>query len=100
MRFQSAEPLMKDQAMARERSASVGVILAAFALAVAFSATNVQLSRASSFEADWRPIVLKGGALTQLLGRPESHFEVLALHDGRLEAIPFQIDAVQPDGHY
>jgi hypothetical protein len=44
--------------------------------------------------------VLKGAAMPQLVGGPESHLEVLALHDGRLDPIPFQVDEVLPDGRY
>lgn len=44
--------------------------------------------------------MLKGAAMPQLVGGPESHLEVLALHDGRLAPIPFQVDEVLPDGRY
>lgn len=49
---------------------------------------------------DWRVIVLKGAEMPQLLGASENHLEVLALHQGSLEPIPFQIDEVRLDGSY
>jgi hypothetical protein len=55
---------------------------------------------ADSSGPNWRTIVLKGAAMPQLIGGPESHLEVLALHDGRLDPIPFQVDEVLPDGRY
>src|SRR5258708_35850006 len=55
---------------------------------------------ADSSAPNWRTIVLKGAAMPQLVGAPESHLEVLALHDGRLAPIPFQVDEVLPDGRY
>ncbi|MGH7780016.1 MAG: hypothetical protein ACREQR_09325 [Candidatus Binataceae bacterium] len=49
---------------------------------------------------DWRVIVLKGAQMRQLVGAAENRLEVLALHQGRLEPIPFQVDQVLPDGSY
>ena len=55
-------------------------------------------------DSSWRPIggrsCSRARAMPQLLGSPESHLEVLALHDGRLAPIPFQVDEVLPDGRY
>jgi hypothetical protein len=75
-------------------------ILLALALAVACTTCAASPAVANSPGSPWRPIVLKGAAMPQLLGSAESHLEVLALHDGRLEPIPFQVDEVLPDGRY
>jgi hypothetical protein len=73
--------------------------LVALALATA-SMACVSPALADSSRPTWRTIVLKGAAMPQLVGAPESHLEVLALHDGRLGPIPFQVDEVLPDGRY
>ncbi len=91
---------MEDQTMARKRAFSARIILCAPAFAAALSASTAHLARARSLESDWRPIVLKGRALPQLVGTSESRLEVMALHDGRLEPIPFQVDPVLPGGSY
>ncbi len=38
--------------------------------------------------------------MPQLLGVAEGHIEVLAVHQGQLAPIPFQVDEVLPDGRY
>ncbi len=86
--------------MAGEQSGPARAILCGLAFAAAFSVSAAQLARAGSVEAGWRPIVLKGTALPQLVGTSQSRLEVTALHDGRLEPIPFQVDPVLPDGRY
>ena len=86
--------------MAGERSRPTRVILCGLAFAAAFSASAAQLARGGSFEAHWQPIVLKGHSLPQLVGTSASRLEVLAVHDGHVEPIPFQVDPVLPDGHY
>ncbi len=48
----------------------------------------------------WEPLIVKGARLGPLLGARIDHFEVLALHNGRIEPIPFQVDEVLPDGRY
>jgi hypothetical protein len=48
----------------------------------------------------WQPLIVKGSQLPQLCKRPLNQFEVFAMRDGRLVAIPFQIDQINPDGNY
>jgi hypothetical protein len=72
----------------------------ALALAMAFAACAAALALASSNSSIWRAITIKGAAMPQLVGRSESHLQVLALHDGHLTPIPFQVDEVLPDGRY
>src|ERR1700730_11999707 len=68
------------------------------AFAIASMACVAFPALADSPAPNWRTIVLKGAAMPQLVGAPESHLEVLAQHDGRLAPIPFQVDEVLPDG--
>ena len=75
-------------------------ILVALALMMASTACVSSPALADSSGLNWRTIVLKGAAMPQLVGSPESHLEMLALHDGRLTPIPFQVDEVLPDGRY
>ncbi|MFZ1119482.1 MAG: hypothetical protein WAN81_04545, partial [Candidatus Binataceae bacterium] len=75
-------------------------ILVALALAMATTACVASPALADPLKSNWRTIVLKGAAMPQLVGNPESHLEMLALHDGRLAPIPFQVDEVLPDGRY
>jgi hypothetical protein len=75
-------------------------MLVALALAAACAACDASPVLADSLESIWRAIVFKGSMLPALVGGPESHLEVLTLHDGRLAPIPFQIDEVLPDGRY
>ena len=72
----------------------------ALALAMACAACAASSALAGPDSSVWRTIVLKGAAMPQLLGGTESHLEVLALHDGHLAPIPFQVDEVLPDGRY
>ncbi|HZO83364.1 MAG TPA: hypothetical protein VFB33_16845 [Candidatus Binataceae bacterium] len=53
-----------------------------------------------SASARWRAVVISGAAVAQFVGVDESHLEVLAVHDGRLEPIPFQVDERLADGEY
>ena len=101
--------LRQDRAMTRRFTVPRGsrdervlarAILVALALAMASTACVTSPSLADSSGPNWRTIVLKGAAMPQLVGAPESHLEVLALHDGRLAPIPFQVDEVLPDGRY
>ncbi len=48
----------------------------------------------------WQPLIIKGSQLPQLCKRPLNQFEVFARRDGRLVAIPFQIDQINSDGNY
>ncbi len=48
----------------------------------------------------WQPLIIKGGQAPQLCKRPLNQFEVLAMRDGKLAAIPFQIDQINPDSKY
>lgn len=48
----------------------------------------------------WQPLVLKGRQLGQLLGSKETSLEVLAIHNGKLVPIPFQVDEILPDGKF
>jgi hypothetical protein len=41
----------------------------------------------------WQPVVVKGAQLRAMLGAPIASLEVLAGRDGRLQPIPFQVDA-------
>src|SRR5437879_10204043 len=75
-------------------------ILVAAALAMASTACVASSALAGSSGPNWRTIVLKGAAMPRLVGGPESHLEVLALHDGRLAPIPFQVDEILLDGRY
>ena len=38
--------------------------------------------------------------MPQLCQRPLNQFEVLAMREGKLAPIPFQIDQINPDGNY
>jgi len=89
--------LRQDRAMTRRFTVPRGsrdervlarAILVALALAMASTACVASPSLADSSAPNWRTIVLKGAAMPQLVGSPESHLEVLALHDGRLAPIP------------
>jgi hypothetical protein len=75
-------------------------ILLTLALAMACSACAASLVLADAASSVWRTVVLKGTAMPRLLGSAESHLEVLALHNGHLAPIPFQVDEVLPDGRY
>jgi hypothetical protein len=84
----------------RDERVLARAILVALALAMASTACVASPSLADSSGPNWRTIVLKGAAMPQLVGAPESHLEVLAQHDGRLAPIPFQVDEVLLDGRY
>jgi hypothetical protein len=45
----------------------------------------------------WEPLVLRGPELSALRNIRVDRLEVMALHDGKLAPIPFQVDAVMPD---
>ena len=44
----------------------------------------------------WEPLIIPARDLPQLVGSPASHLEVIVLHAGRLEPIPFQVDEAPP----
>jgi hypothetical protein len=48
----------------------------------------------------WQPLLLRGVQLAGMRDTRVDRLEVLAVHSGRLEPIPFQIDAVLPDGMF
>lgn len=78
------------QAPARRVDLTLGIII----LLLMFGAP----ARAS--ERSWEPLILKGARLSQLIGSDISKLEVLAVHDGRLVPIPFQVDKRNRDGQY
>lgn len=82
----------------RRRAPVAALIATTFILAAAPLSARAAAPIAAS--ARWRAIVLKGAAMPQLEGVQESHLEALAIHDGRLAPIPFQVDEVLPDGRY
>lgn len=86
----------------RSRDASVFVraIGAPLAFALAFAACAASPALASSASSVWQAIVLKGAQVPRLVGSVESRLEVLAIHDGHVAPIPFQVDEVLPDGRY
>src|ERR1700676_1680075 len=48
----------------------------------------------------WQPLIIKGRQLPQLCKRPLNQFEVFAMRAGKIAPIPFQIDQINPAGHY
>lgn len=48
----------------------------------------------------WQPLLLRGVQLAGMRDTRVDRLEVLAMHGGRLAPIPFQIDAVLPDGMF
>jgi hypothetical protein len=78
----------------------VRTIVVALAFAVASTACDAASALADSPRSDWRTIVLKGATVPQLVGSPQNHLEVLALRDGSLVPVPFQVDEVLSDGRY
>jgi hypothetical protein len=48
----------------------------------------------------WQPLLLRGIQLPQLLNTPVDRIEVLAVHGGKLEPIPFQVDSVLMGGMF
>ncbi len=75
--------------------------LKVFALAAAVAAlpfTASAQTRTLTRSAD--PVVLQGEVLLKVWNRKISSLRVLSKKSGRLEAIPFQIDKLDPDGVY
>ena len=71
---------------------------ASFFILVLMLLATPSVSLASS--RTWQPLIVKGAVVSQLCGRPLEQFEVLAIRDGKLTPIPFQIDQINPDGQY
>ena len=84
----------------RDARVSLRAVLATLAFAMVCVACAASRALAGPVSSVWRTIVLKGVAMPQLPGSAESHLEVLALHDGHLAPIPFQVDEALPDGRY
>jgi hypothetical protein len=57
-------------------------------------------SRVWASPREWQPLILKGGQLPSLSGVDIGHLEVLAIHSGRAEPIPFQVDELSHEGSY
>ncbi len=49
---------------------------------------------------EWQPLLIRGFQLRDLLDARVDRLEVLAQHGGKLEPIPFQVDAVLPGGMF
>ncbi len=48
----------------------------------------------------WQPLLLRGIQLVQLLNTPVNRIQVIAVHNGKIEPIPFQVDSVLVGGIY
>ncbi len=48
----------------------------------------------------WQPLILRGIQIQPLLNTRVDRLEVLAMNGGKLEPIPFQVDAVLPNGMF
>jgi hypothetical protein len=72
-----------------------------FVLAVLLAMTACGgLPRKASAARDWEPLILKGYRFPGLIGADLSSLEVAAVHHGKLEPIPFQVDEVSDKGAY
>ncbi len=73
-------------------------------LAIAMAALGALLALTTPFALasprQWQPLLLRGNQLLQLLNTPVSRIEVLAVHRGKLEPIPFQVDSVLVGGMF
>jgi hypothetical protein len=49
---------------------------------------------------EWQPLILKGSQLPALSGVDIGHLEVLTVHSGKAEPIPFQVDEISHEGSY
>ena len=49
---------------------------------------------------EWQPLILKGSQLPALSGVDIGHLEVLTVHSGKPEPIPFQVDEISHEGSY
>ncbi len=67
-------------------------------LGAALMVVGTRSARASS--RTWQPLIVKGAQVAALLGARIDKLEILAVRNGTLEPIPFQIDERLPDGRY
>jgi hypothetical protein len=83
------------------RSVTAPSRLRALSVAAALlSAILGMTSLALASPRQWQPLLLRGTQLPQLFNTPVSWIEVLAVHGGKLEPIPFQVDSVLIGGIY
>ncbi|MGO9605313.1 MAG: hypothetical protein ACLQAT_18310 [Candidatus Binataceae bacterium] len=82
----------------RPRQAGYPIPLECLAAVVIMLAVAVAPATASP--RDWQPLILKGAQVPGLVGARIDRLEVLAVHNGRLEPIPFQADEIAIDGSY
>ena len=73
---------------------------AAITLLMLCGTATAAMNAGAMCERGWQPIILNGSQLPALLGKAESHFEVLADHGGELAPIPFQVNERLPDGRF
>jgi hypothetical protein len=73
----------------------LGVAIAALAAVLAVTSPIALAS-----PRQWQPLLLRGIQLPHLLNTPVSRIEVLAVHRGKLEPIPFQVDSVLVGGMF
>ncbi len=76
------------------------ITLNPFALVTALVAVIVTIAPAWASPRSWQPLLLRGKQLPQLLNVPVRRIEVLAVHHGKLEPIPFQVDSVLTGNMY
>jgi hypothetical protein len=57
-------------------------------------------SPVAASQREWQPLILKGSQLPSLSGVDIGHLEVLTVHSGKVEPIPFQVDQVSHEGSY
>jgi hypothetical protein len=57
-------------------------------------------SPVSASPREWQPLILKGSQLPALSGVDIRHLEVLTVHSGKAEPIPFQVDEISHEGSY
>jgi len=74
--------------------------LTAAIMIMAWAATFCAAPSAIASPRLWQPLLLKGIQLYPLLDTRVDRLEVLAVHGGKLEPIPFQVDAVLPNGMF
>lgn len=82
-------------AAAPRRLYRLAIAIAAFAALLAITS-----SIALASPRQWQPLLLRGIQLPHLLNAPVSRIEVLAVHQGKLEPIPFQVDSVLVGGMF
>jgi hypothetical protein len=70
------------------------------AAAAALMLARLHPAAAAAAARSWQPLVVRGAEFPSLVGSPIAKIEVLALHNGRLAPIPFQIDQIAADGKY